>query len=171
MPLKTKEELHKEMAEELDKPISTIGSIKFFTDPMLSTLKKEEIIKIVSNHITKLEEQKAYWEKWYGVKVDKNAMGITGLSFQMTIQSIGDQILWHQELLEHIDEYIKLSKETEHIIRSFDFDKLDANHSLTEEEEKLQYTIKLKNEILKDPGNAVTNLDKIIEELQKQIKK
>jgi hypothetical protein len=41
---------------------------------------------------------------------------------------------------------------------------------LSEEEQKLQYALKLKNEIMKDPQNAVVNLDKIIEELQNQIK-
>lgn len=165
-----KNELHNEMAEELGKPIGTIGSIKFFTDPMLSSLKKEEIIIIVNNHIEKLTEQKEFWEKWYKVKVDDNTMGIARISFEMTIQNIGNQILWHQELLKHIDEYIKFSKETEQVIKSLNFDQLDENSPIPQEEEKLQYTMRLKDEILKDPENAVTNLDKIIKELQRQIK-
>lgn len=167
-----RKELHQEMAEELDKPISNIGSIKFFTDPILSTLDKEEIIKIINNHIKKLEEQKEFWEKWYIVKVTDNALGLGKLSFQMTIENINYQILWHQELLEHIDDYIRAGRETEQFIKSVDFSEYDENRQiLSDEEIKLQYTLKLKNEIMKDPQNAVVNLDRIIAELQGQIKK
>ncbi len=166
-----KKELQQEMAEELDKPISSIGSMKFFTDPMLSTLNKEEMTKIVTNHIVKLQEQKDFWEKWYHVKVDGSANELSRLSFQMTIENIGHQIRWHQELLKNLDSYIQNSKETEQIIKSIDFDKMEQNSTISEEEQKLQYALKLKNEILKDPQNAVVNLDKIIEELQSQIGK
>ncbi|MBH1939833.1 PadR family transcriptional regulator [Mobilitalea sibirica] len=166
-----KTELHKEMAQELDKPISTIGSIKFFTDPMLSTLSKDEIIKIVSNHINKLMEQKEFWERWYAVKVDETTLALSRISFEMTIQNIDSQILWHQELLEHLDIYIKNSKDTEQIIKSFDFDWMEEGTTGAGDEEKLQYALKLKNEILKDPQNAVANLDKIIKELQNHVKK
>jgi DNA-binding PadR family transcriptional regulator len=166
-----KEELHRAMAEELDKPISTIGSLKFFTDPMLSTLNKDEIIRIVKSHIAKLEEQKNYWEKWFRIKVNEGTMDISRISFNMTIDNIGSQISWHQELLKDIDEYIKLSKGTELIIKSFDFDQMEEDKSVSEDELKLQYAMKLKNEILQDPQNALANLDKIIEELQGQIEK
>ena len=166
------EELHREMAEELDKPISSIGSLKFFTDPMLSTIEKEKIIKIVDNHIIKLKEQKDFWEKWYHIKVDEQSTGLSRLSFEMTLNQLDYQIKWHQELLDHIDEYIKVGKETEQLIKSIDFDKMEENSADSEVEQKLQYALKLKNEILKDPENAVIDLvDKIIEELQSQIKK
>lgn len=165
-----KEELQKEMAEVMDKPISNIGSMKFFTDPMLSTLSKEELNKIVGNHIRKLQEQKEFWEKWYEVKASDHATGITKLCFQMTIENISYQIRWHQELLDHLDEYILASKETEQIIKNIDFELMEENSAVSEEEERLQYALKLKNEILKDPQNAVVNLDRIIEELQSQIK-
>jgi len=166
-----REELHREMAEELDQTISPIGSMKFFTDPMLSTLGKDEITRIVSNHIRKLTEQQEYWEKWYHIKVDQTATEIMKLTFQMTIENIKYQVLWHQELLNHLDDYIESSKGTEQIIKSLDFGQLEVDHILSEEEQKLQYTFKLKNEILKDPQNALVNLDKIIEELQNQMKK
>jgi DNA-binding PadR family transcriptional regulator len=166
-----KEELHREMAEELDQLISPIGSMKFFTDPMLSTLSKDEITRIVSNHIGKLKEQKDYWEKWYHIKVDDTATELMKLTFQMTIENVKHQISWHQELLDHLEEYITSSKGTEQIIRSLDFGQLEVDDMVSEEEQKLQYTVKLKNEILKDPQNALVNLDKIIEELQNQMKK
>jgi len=166
-----KKELYQEMAEELDKPISNIGSMKFFTDPMLGTLSKEEMVQILSGHIAKLKEQKEFWEKWYRVKVDNSSSGLIRITFEMTIENIGYQIRWHQELLEHLDDYISNSKETEKIIQSIDFDMMEESNSVSEEEQKLQYAMKLKNEILKDPQNAVVNLDKIIEELQSQLNK
>lgn len=166
-----KKELQKEMAEELDKPISNIGSMKFLTDPMLSTLDKDEMIKILINHIAKLQEQKEFWEKWYYVKIDDNATGLARLTFQMTIENIGYQIRWHEELLKNLDDYIKDSKAAEQFIKSINFDLVEENSGASEEELKLQYALKLKNEIMKDPQNAVVNLDKIIEELQNQVKK
>lgn len=166
-----KKELQLEMAEELDKPISNIGSMKFLTDPMLSTLEKADMIKILTNHIAKLQEQKEFWEKWYHIKVDESATGLTKLTFEMTIDNINYQIRWHQELLEHLESYINSSKEAEQIIKSIDFGMMEEKSTATEEEQKLQYALKLKNEILKDPENAVVNLDKIIKELQSQIKK
>lgn len=166
-----REELNRQMAEELDKPISNIGSMKFFTGPMLSTLSKEDMIKIISNHINKLQEQKEFWEKWYHIKVDDTSSELARLSFQMTIGNIDYQIRWHQELAKNLDDYIKEGKETDQIIKNINFDQMAMDTSETEEEQKLQYALKLKAEIMKDPQNAMVNLDKIIDELQIQIKK
>lgn len=166
-----REELKHEMAEELGKPISAVGSIKFYTDPILSVLSKEEITRIVENHIGKLRETKEFWEKWYQIKIDETATELARLSFQMTIDNLQYQMRWHQELLDHIDEYILVGKRTEQYIKNIDFDKMVGNNLTSEDEQKLQYTIKIKEEIMKDPEKAVMNLDKIIEELQKQVKK
>lgn len=163
-----KQELHQEMSEELAKPIANIGSMKFFTGPMLNSLTKEEITKIVNHHIDNLKEQKEFWEQWYRVKVDETAMELNRLSFQMTISNIDYQILWHVELLDNLEDYIQLSNETEQIIKRMDFDQMEDSKNVSADEEKLQYAMKLKNEILKDPQNAISNLDLIIEQLQKQ---
>ncbi len=165
-----KEELKKEMSEEMDKPIANIGSMKFFIEPMLNTLAKEDLITLISKHLSKLKEQKDFWDKWYQVKVDATANELTRLSFLMTIDNIEYQIKWHQELLSNLDFYIKEGKQTENIIKSFQFDQMEELSNASEEELKLQYALKLKEEIMKDPDNAVTNLDKIIEQLQDQIK-
>lgn len=164
-----KEELHRAMAEELDRPISNIGSIKFFTDPMLSTLNRDEITIIIKKHVTKLMEQKSYWEQWHDIKVDDNAPALNRLSFRMTIDNLDYQIRWHEELLANLDYYIEASKGTEQIIKTIDFDQMEEKSTASEEEQRLQYALKLKNEILKDPENAVVNLDKIIHELEQQI--
>lgn len=166
-----KEELRREMEEVMDMPISNIGSMKFFTDPILGTLSKEELLKIIHNHIRKLKEQKDYWDKWYAIKIDDTTSGLGRLSFEMTISNLVFQICWHQELLDHIDLYIEESKKTELIIKSISFDLLEEQKVLTEEEQKLSYALKLKDEIMKDPENAMINLDKIIEQLESQIKK
>lgn len=165
-----REELKREMSEELDSPISNIGSMKFCTDPMLSTLGKEEITKIVSRHIAKLKEQKAMWDKWYHIKIDDSATELARLSFLMSIDNIDYQIRWHEELLKNLDVYISASVETELFIKNIDFDQMSVNADETEEEQKLKYALRLKEEIMKDPQNAVINLDKIIDELQQQIK-
>lgn len=165
-----KEELHRSMAEEMDRPISNAGSIKFFTDPMLSTLSREELTIIIKKHIDKLKEQKTYWEQWHDIKVDDEAPALNRLSFRMTIDNLDYQIRWHEELLANLDYYIEASKGTEQIIKTIDFDQMEEKSTSSEEEQRLQYALKLKNEILKDPENAVVNLDKIIHELELQIK-
>jgi Predicted transcriptional regulators len=165
-----KEELYREMAEELDKPISGIGSMKFFIGPMLNSLKEEDIIRIVQAHILKLEEMKEYWEKWSHIKVDETSDELSKLSFKITIDSISNQIAWHNELLNNLDKYMKSCEETEQIIKSINFDQMTEVPGEAVDEQRLQYALLLKNEIMKDPQNAVDNLDKIIEQLQKQIK-
>lgn len=157
------------MAKELASPISSVGSFKFYIDPMLSTLSKDEIIKIVGNHISFLTEQKDYWSKWSAVKADDSTLGLTRISFEMAIQSINNQILWHEELIKNLDEYIKASINTENIVKSLDFNMFEEENSSSADREKLKYAMKLKEEILNDPQNAVANLDKIIEQLKTQI--
>ena len=166
-----KEELHRQMAEVLDTPIANIGSFKFYTDPILGTLTKEELEKCILSHIAKLKEQKEYWEKWYDIKGGREITKLSRLSFEMTIENIGFQIRWHEELLANLPEYIEASHGTEQIIKSIDFNQMDEKNRLSEEEQRLQYALKLKNEILNDPENAVVSLDKIIYELESQIKK
>ncbi len=164
-----KKELQKEMAEELARPISSVGSFKFITDPMLSSLSKEDSIQIIKKHIQSLEEQKDYWRKWKEIKVTNDSLELTKLSFQMTINSLEDQIKWHQELLDHIDTYIQYSHQTVQIIQSVNFDLLEetsTDDSISQE--KLNYAMKLKELILEDPRNAINNLDQIIAELGKQ---
>lgn len=165
-----KQELHHQMLESLDAPISSIGSMKFFVDPILNTLSKQEITAIVTNHITRLSEQKKLWEEWMLVKIDETASKLDKITFQMTIDSLEQQITWHQELLDNQAHYIAKSKASEQFIRTLNVDNLEVDRSESLDVQKLKYAEKLKNEIIKDPKNAVDNLDRIIAELQKQIK-
>ena len=166
-----REELHRQMLEAMDTPIANIGSFKFFTDPILGTLSREELEKCITAHIAKLREQKEYWEKWYDIKGGSEITELSRLSFQMTIENIDFQIRWHEELLANLDQYINDSHGTEQIIRTIDFNQIGEKNNVSEEEQRLQYALKLKDEIMRDPENAVDNLDKIISELESQINK
>lgn len=162
-----KKELHREMMEELGKPLVTTGSAKFITEPMLNTLTKEECIPILSNQIKQLKEQKEFWEKWQEVKASDKAMEITKISFQMTIESYRNQIAWHEELLQNIDFYIKNSEYMNKYINKFDFDSVESSkNDSSHTNDKIEYIKMLKSAILEDPRNAIDNLDRILEELQ-----
>lgn len=166
-----KKELHRQMLEVMDTPITNIGSFKFFTDPILSTLGRDELEGSIRHHLEKLKEQKEFWQKWYGIKGNTDKLSLTKLAFEMTIESITFQIRWHEELLNHLAEYIQASRDTERIIMNIDFNRMEDNGGLSEEEQKLLYVRKLKEEVLKDPENALVSLDKIIGELESQISK
>lgn len=165
-----RKELHKEMAEELNKPLWPISTMKFLTGPMLSALSKEECVNILNRHIGDLIEQQNFWIKWRDIKIGDQTDELNRLSFDITIDSIKGQITWHEELLKNIDQYIKFSEQSGVMIKSFDFDRIEADHADSEVEEKINYISSIKDAILKDPDNAVVNLDKILEELSSQKK-
>lgn len=163
-----KEELNREMAKELAAPIVATGSVKFITDPMLSTLSKDESIKIISEHISKLNEEMEFWIKWEKVKADDDTNKLTRLSFDMTIESYKRQIQWHEELLNNIDKYIEESMENPKLIKLFDFNSEIDEDKKVDSDERIAYLSKIKEEIMKNPTSAINNLDKIINELQKE---
>ncbi len=165
-----REELHKVMAEELNKPLWQVSTMKFITGPMLAALTREECAAILERHIEELKEQANYWIKWRDIKVGDGTDELNRLSFNITIEGIKGQIAWHEELLNNLDQYLKSGEQAELMIRSFDFDRIDKEQTESETDEKISYINSLKEAILKDPDNAVINLDKIIEELTKQKK-
>jgi len=163
-------EMNKELKEELATPISDVGSLKFLTYPILCELSRQEIEKIAGKHIEVLTEQLVYWRKWREIKITNDTPRLDVLSFDMAIQNLESQIEWHEELIRNIETYISQSEVVKNYIKAFDFSDMNSEKPLSEVEEKIFYTERLKNEILKDPKNAVGNLDKIIEELKSQIK-
>ena len=164
-----KQILHKEMRESLKEPISSIGSMKFITEPMLSTLEKEEIQEILTGCIRELEEQQEFWKYWEQAKGVKEANGLAKICFEMTLQSIGYQIGWHKELLHHIDHYKQESKSMELMIRSFDFNTFEGKEEEVTVKKELEFAERLKEEMLKNPEYAMRNLDKIIDTLKEQV--
>ena len=163
-----KAELLNEMTKEFSMPLMDTGSPKFIIEPILNTLPKSQCESILSKHIKELKEKKKFWEKWKGIKAGDGTSKLLKLCFDMTINSIDDQIKWHKELLTHLDDYISQSKHTVDFIRQFDINKVVPNFETTEVDNRIRYVSQLKEVILADPGSAVDNLDKLLEELQKK---
>lgn len=165
---KGKQELQTDLQQELLTPITPIGSDKFFLDNILDELPKDAIITALRKHLFDLGSQKEYWEKWRQTKVEKdNVPGAEKIAFDMTIDSLKYQILWHEEILNNIDQYITLGKETRRIIQSIDFSVVDDEDTVTASA-KLIDIQKLRDEIISNPTRAVENIDKLIEQLKKK---
>ena len=165
---KGREALKEEMRQELATPLFNTGSSKFITSPILASLSKEEMVKIIENHINELKEVKEYWNIWSMKKNIGDKYGLTSLSFKITIDSIENQILWHKELLEHIDYYIEESKTMGRMISSFDADSLKEVEVNSKKEESLQLLNTLKEVISKNPEAALENINSLIEQIKKE---
>lgn len=162
-----KQELKKDLQQELSMPIIPVGSDKFFLNNILDELPKDMIIATLQKHLSDLSTQKAYWEKWRQTKVGKeNTPGAERIAFDMTIDSLKYQILWHEEILSNIDQYITLGRETRRIIQSVDFSAVEDTDSV-KVSAKLLDMQKLRDEIANDPNKALENIDKLIEQMKK----
>jgi len=161
--------LHEEMKEALATPIANVGSMKFITAPIISTLSKEEMITILSKHISELNEQKEYWEVWKKAKAGENQPKLIQLSFKIAIDSIDNQILWHEELLDNIDENILESGSMREIIEKFDADRYEIEGKESLEEKRVEFASGFKEAMKKDPKMAIERLTSIIEELKTRI--
>lgn len=165
---KGKQELKTDLQQELLTPITPIGSDKFFLNNILDELPKDVIITALRKHLSDLNSQKDYWKKWQQTKIEKdNIPGAEKIAFDMTIDSLKYQIIWHEEILNNIDQYITLSKETRRIIQSIDFSSVDDEDTVTAPA-KLIDIQKLRDEIINNPTRAVENIDKLIEQLKKK---
>ena len=161
--------LHKEMQEALASPIANIGSMKFVIAPIISTLPKNEMIEILSKHINELNEQKEYWELWKKDKAGENQPKLIHLSFKIAIDSLDNQILWHEELLDNLDENILESGSMREIIRTFDAERYEAKGKVSLVEKHVEFASGFKEAMKKDPKMAIDRLTRIIEELKTQI--
>lgn len=161
-----KQELQKDLQQELSMPIMPIGSDKFFLNNILDELPKDIIIATLQKHLSDLSTQKEYWEKWCQTKIKKdNTPGAEKIAFAMTIDNLKYQILWHEEILNNIDQYITLGKETRRIIQSIDFSVVE-NADTVKVSAKLLDMQKLRDEIVNDPNKALENIDKLIEQMK-----
>lgn len=159
-------ELKKDLQQELSMPIMPIGSDKFFINNILDELPKDVIIKTLQEHLLDLSSQKVYWEKWQQTKIEKdNTPGAEKIAFAMTIDSLKYQILWHEEILNHIDQYVTLGRETRKIIQSIDFSAVEDTDTV-KVSAKLLDMQKLRDEIVNDPNKALENIDKLIEQMK-----
>lgn len=160
--------LQEEMRTELAAPILEIGSLKYVIYPMIGVLDKEEMQAIIKRHIRDLEEKKKYWEIWKSAKAGEEASKLTRLSFAMTIHSLEEQIIWHQELLENLDDYMEEAKEMSQMIRMFEPDRPEEKNGESKLSEQLERIEKIKQSVEMDPQKAIEQLNQIIEEMKKQ---
>ena len=162
-----KEALQKELLAEVRKPISEVGSPKFILDLMIGELPKEKLTEAIKEHIHILREQKEFWKKWQKIKGNEIATKLQGITFQMTVDHLQNQILWHEELLEYLDLYMEQSRQSKIMLQSFDFVEVAEKTQDMEVSQQLDYALKLREMIVKEPDRALDNLDNIILELQK----
>ncbi|MFA9377436.1 MAG: PadR family transcriptional regulator [Lachnotalea sp.] len=164
-----KQALQEEMRTELATPILEIGSLKYVVYPMLGVLDKKDMESIIKKHIMDLEDKKKYWEVWKNVKAGEDALKLTRLSFVMTIHTLEDQILWHQELLEHLEDYTEEAKSMAHMIQMFEPDSMDERSDDTKFSKQLEQIEIIKQSVELDPKKAIEQLNQIIEEMKNKL--
>lgn len=165
---KGKKALSEEMKQALAEPLFSVGSPKFIVSPIMDSLSIEDMERIIKKHIEELKETEKFWSTWGAVKTNKEENKLTNLSFQITIDSIKNQILWHEELLLNLPTYKKEGKEVSTMIRLFDADSLQESQEKTDDEERLNFLNSIKSVIMDNPDLAVENIDRIIEQLKKE---
>lgn len=161
-----KQELKEDLQQELLTPIVPIGSDKFFLNNILDELPKDTIITTLKQHLLDLSKQQEYWIKWRKTKVEQeNTPGAEKIAFDMTIDSLKYQIMWHEEILNNMDQYMTLGRETRRIIQSIDFSTVKDDDSV-KMSAKLLDIQKLRDEIVNDPDKAIENIDKLIKKMK-----
>ncbi len=160
--------LHQEMEQELAVPLFQIGSPKFITSPILATLSKADIERVVKKHIKELQKTLEYWMTWGDRKAATDDYDLTRLSFQMSIDSLKQQILWHEELLKHLDYYQEQSKTMGQMITSFDADSVRDLDENSGEEEQLRLLNELKTTLAQNPEQAIENINAMIQQIKKK---
>jgi DNA-binding PadR family transcriptional regulator len=161
-----KQALQDEMRAELAAPILEIGSLKYILYPMIGVLDKKDMETIIKNHIMDLKDKKKYWEVWKVAKAGEDAPKLTRLSFDMTIHTLEDQILWHQELLDHLEDYIEEAKSLTQMIQMFEPDSIEERSDDTKLSKQLERIEKIKQSVELNPKKAIEQLNQIIEEMK-----
>lgn len=161
-------ELKKLLKQEILKPIYGVESDKFMIYLMFNKLSKEDIVGRIEEHIRELNDTKHWWEMGKKLKVTSTSLKLDAMTFDMAISSLGNQIKWHEILLEELDDILKYSDGVERIIGSLNFANLGddiqyntcGNHNLGKIED-------LKNDIVKNPDNLEEKINELIELLRK----
>ena len=165
---KGRETLHKEMLSQLATPIANVGAAKFIVDPMLATLSENEIQDVIKKHVKELKESLKYWREWKEIKADPNKNRLTAISFELTIQSIQNQIQWHEELLSGLKEYKAESKSFEQFISSFNVERFEQNKEIVHDVNNIEFVQQLKEQIKNDPELAFKDLERILEKMKQE---
>ena len=169
-----RKELDREMREELETPIMEIGSLKYIVYPMINVLSKNDTKQIIEKHISDLNEKKKYWESWRNIKAGETADRLTRLSFDMSIHSLEDQITWHQELLNCLDDYRKEADNMVKMIKSFEPDSIPEGNPQGGKQKEMQEWLAVMEKIQEsaqvDPQRALEQLNAVVEEMKRQNK-
>lgn len=160
--------LMSEMRHELETPLFSIGSAKFNIFPILSSLSGEELKTVITSHIIELKKTKECWENWENIKAKDDKYGLTTLSFQMTITSIEQQIVWHENLLEHLDYYMQEAQAMTDMIAKFDFEKTKSLEVLSASKTSIDLLEQLKDTIEKRPETALEHINVMIKQLKNE---
>ncbi len=160
--------LYQEMQQELATPLFQIGSSKFIISPILATLSEKDIKKTITAHISELQNTLAYWKLWSDKKTGEDKYGLTKLSFQMSIESLNQQIIWHEELLSHIDYYRQEAEKMSHMITSFDADSIKELEETSGKDDQLKLLNELKDVVTEDPERALENINALIQQIKKK---
>ena len=164
---KGRETLVDEMRQELRAPLFKVGSPKFVTSPILDTVPQEEAREIIDAHIKELQKTKDFWKYWEEKKAKADKYDLTKLTFKIAIDSLEQQIAWHEELLEHLEYYTESAKTMSDMIASIDFEKTKNEEQSSFQGTKIDILEQLKNAIEKNPQEAMENIDLMIEQLKK----
>lgn len=163
-----REELKKDLQNELQVPITPVGSDKFLLHNILDVLPKEVIESNLERHLQALFQQKDYWQDWKNAKeIDDKSLPAEQIAFEMAIDSLNYQIKWHEEILNNVDKYIALGGETRQVIKSIDFSDVSDNSPTSNTPVQMIEVQRLRDEIISDPSKAAENIDKIISKLRK----
>lgn len=117
---KGRQMLHELALKEIKKPLQGISSEKFLLYPIVANLSKQELILQIQNHITQLSSELDKIKVWKKEKETQSYyMEIATLDYMES--TIRAQMLWHELLLEHLDETIKETEAITNLIRETDF--------------------------------------------------
>ena len=87
----------------------------------------------------------------------------------MAIDSINNQIMWHEELLDNLDENILESSLMRGIIETFDADRYEVQVKVPLVEQRVEFASGFKEAMKNDPKMAIDRLNRVIEELKTQL--
>nr|WP_314461727.1 PadR family transcriptional regulator [uncultured Clostridium sp.] len=105
---------------EMRKPLQGAASEKFLLYPIIASLQKEEIIQCVKKHVSDLNAQKIRIDDWRKEKEQK-ACSMEVITLDYMITTVNSQIIWHNRMLENLDNIMGESKEIVKLIKETDF--------------------------------------------------
>lgn len=117
---KGREKLHLLALEEAKKPLQSISSEKFLFYPIAASLSKYELIDAIQQQQNKLKDKQQSVQKWIDEK-QKSSFAIELATLEFMRLSVENQIIWHQALLDHIDETMQSAQMISEMIQRINY--------------------------------------------------